>query len=90
MSDRLRALERAVEVALSTGVVLSGLLLVAGLLLGRTEPLRWGILLLMGTPVVRVVVVTVGLLYDRDWTFGLVSFFVLAVLGSGIWVAFRP
>ena len=89
MSEGLRALERAIEVALTAGVALSGLLLVAGLLLGAPEPLRWGVLLLMATPVVRVVVVTLGLLYARDWTFGLLSFFVLAVLGSGIWVGLR-
>ena len=89
MSEGLRALERAIEVALTTGVAVSGLLLVAGLLLGTPEPLRWGILLLMATPVVRVVIVTLGLLYERDWTFGLLSFFVLAVLGSGIWVGLR-
>jgi hypothetical protein len=43
----------------------------------------------MLTPVARVAVVTVGLALERDWTFTLVSFFVLAVLASGIWVAAR-
>ena len=49
--------------------------------------LRWGIVLLMLTPVARVAVVTVGLALERDWTFTLVSLFVLAVLAAGIWVA---
>lgn len=89
MSDRVRALERAIEVALTGGVGIAGLLLVAGLLLGASEPLRWGILLLMATPVVRVTVMTVGLLSQRDWRFGLVSLFVLGVLASGIWVGLR-
>ena len=43
----------------------------------------------MLTPVARVAVVTVGLALERDWTFTLVSLFVLAVLASGIWVAVR-
>jgi uncharacterized membrane protein len=89
VSDRVRALERAIEVALTGGVGIAGLLLVAGLLLGASEPLRWGILLLMATPVVRVTVMTVGLLSQRDWRFGLVSLFVLGVLASGIWVGLR-
>jgi hypothetical protein len=33
--------------------------------------------------------VTVGLALERDWTFTLVSLFVLMVLASGIWVAVR-
>ena len=38
-------------------------------------------------PVARVAVVTVGLAIERDWTFTIVSFVVLAILASGIWVA---
>jgi len=41
----------------------------------------------MLTPVARVAVVTVGLALERDWTFTLVSLFVLAVLAAGIWMA---
>jgi uncharacterized membrane protein len=86
---RLAYLENAIEIALTAGLGLSTVLLVAGLLLGATWPLRWGIILLMLTPVARVTVVTVGLAIERDWTFTLVSLFVLAVLASGIWVAVR-
>jgi uncharacterized membrane protein len=83
----LGALEDLIEVALKSGLAISTALLVVGLVLGTPGPLRWGILLLMLTPVARVAVVTVGLVVERDWTFALVSLFVLMVLLSGIWVA---
>ena len=83
----LGALENVIEAGLKGGLVVSTALLVVGLVLGTPGPLRWGILLLMLTPVARVAVVTVGLALERDWTFALVSLFVLMVLLSGIWVA---
>lgn len=82
-------LERAIEVALTIGVVASGVLLLTGLLLGATAPLKWGIELLMLTPVARIVVVTLGLFLRRDWTFALVSLWVLGVILSGMYVAAR-
>jgi uncharacterized membrane protein len=84
-----RRLERVIEVGLSAGVLVSGLLLVAGLVLGATGLLWWGVLLLILTPVVRVVVVTVGLILDHDWLFSAVSLFVLSVLLSSLYVAGR-
>jgi uncharacterized membrane protein len=82
-------IEKAVEVVLSAGVIVSSLLLVGGLAWHDAGLLRWGILLLMLTPVARVVVVTVGLVHERDWLFALVSLWILVVLGSGLWVAMR-
>ena len=89
MSSRTRTLERIVEAALTAGVAVSGLLLVAGLVLGSTAPLWWGVLLLILTPVVRVLVVTVGLILDHDWLFAGVSLFVLGVLLSSVYVSAR-
>jgi uncharacterized membrane protein len=80
-------LDRVVEVVLTTGVLASGGLLLAGLALGRTPLLHWGIVLLMLTPVARVVVVTLGLALERDWLFTLISLWILAVLASSIYVA---
>lgn len=82
-------MERAVEVALTAGVAVSGLLLVAGLLLGTTAPMWWGVLLLIATPVLRVLVVTIGLVLDHDWLFVGVSLFVLGVLLSSAYVSGR-
>lgn len=89
MSSRIRTLERIVEAALTAGVAGSGLLLVAGLVLGSAAPLWWGVLLLILTPVVRVLVVTVGLILDHDWLFASVSLFVLGVLLSSVYVSGR-
>lgn len=88
-TGRVEHLEVVIERALTAGLAISSVLLVAGLVLGADGPLRWGILLLMFTPVARVAVVTVGLALERDWTFTLVSLFVLGVLLSGIWVGVR-
>lgn len=84
-----RGLERAVEAALSLGLGASTLLLLAGLALGVESPLRLGIVVLMFTPVVRVVVVTMGLFHEGDWPFALISLAVLAILVSGMAVAAR-
>lgn len=89
MSSHARTLERIVEVALTAGVLVSGLLLVIGLVLGSPRPMWWGVLLLIATPVLRVVVVTVGLVLDHDWPFTAVSLFVLCVLLSSIYVSGR-
>jgi len=87
VTGRVEYLEDVIEKALMLGLALSTGLLLVGLILGMPGPLRWGIVLLMLTPVARVAVVTVGLALERDWTFTLVSLFVLAVLAFGIWVA---
>ena len=83
------ALEERIELALKAGLALSTLLLVGGLVFGSDALLRFGLLLLMATPVVRVVVVTGAMALERDWLFALISSFVLAVLLGGIWVAMR-
>jgi uncharacterized membrane protein len=87
MSSATSALDRTIEVVLMGGLAVSAALLVAGLALGRADFLRWGILVLMTTPVARVVVVTIGMLRERDWLFAAVSLWILAVLGSSVYVA---
>jgi uncharacterized membrane protein len=82
-------IERAIETALSGGVLVSGFLLLAGLATGRPGLLRSGVVLLMLTPVARVLMMTVGLFHERDYVFGALSLWVLAVLASGIWVSVR-
>ena len=90
MNEPRGGLERASEAVLTGGIVLGGALLVGGLLTGGLPVLRVGTVFLMFTPVARVMVVTVGLILERDWLFAAVSFFVLSVLASGIAVAFHP
>ena len=83
-------LDRSVEIVLTAGLVASGLLLLFGLANGSDPALRLGTLLLMLTPVARVVVVTVGMLARREWAFGLISLWVLGVLATSMAVAFHP
>jgi len=82
-------LERTIETALTAGLTASATLLFIGLVARWPAGLRFGILLLMLTPVVRVVVLTLGLLLRRDWLFGALSLVVLCVLLSGIAVSLR-
>jgi uncharacterized membrane protein len=89
VTGKLEDIEGPIELALKAGLGLSTVLLALGLVLGSPSLLRWGVLLLMLTPVARVAVVTVGLAFDRDWTFAMVSLFVLGVLAAGIWMAVR-
>jgi uncharacterized membrane protein len=82
-------LERAVELALSVGVAASALLLLAGLFAGNPTLLKAGVLLLMCTPVARVLVLTAGLFLEGDRRFGLVSLTVLAILTTSAALALR-
>jgi uncharacterized membrane protein len=79
-----------VEAVLTAGLLAASVLMLWGLAAARGGALRAGIVILLFTPVARVVLVTAGLLRDRDYLFGAISAFVLAVLASSIWVAFRP
>jgi uncharacterized membrane protein len=87
MSSTTSALDRTIEVVLMGGLLIAAALLVGGLLLDRAAFLRWGILVLMTTPVARVVVVTIGMLREKDWLFAAVSLWILAVLASSAYVA---
>jgi uncharacterized membrane protein len=82
--------ERAIEVVLTAGLLLSALLLLFGLAGGGETALRAGLALLWLTPCARVVVLTVGLALERDATFAALSAGILLVLLSSVWVAFRP
>jgi len=82
-------LDRAIEVTLTSGLAASALLLVLGLPLGRQDLLRWGILLLMLTPVARVVIVTIGLFARRDVVFAGISLWILVILMTSVSVALR-
>jgi hypothetical protein len=90
MNDRLLQLERVVEIALTGGLTLASVLLLAGLGGHREAALRAGIIILMGTPVIRVLIITGGLLRQRDWAFAVASFFVLSVLATGAFLSLRP
>jgi uncharacterized membrane protein len=80
-------LERAIEAALTLGVLASGALLITGLASGRADLLRAGVIVLMLTPVARVAVLTLGLVLRRDWVFVALSLWILGVLLSSLRLA---
>lgn len=87
MRGTATALDRAIEVVLTAGLLLSAALLLGGLASEHAGLLRAGIVLLMLTPVARALIVTVALLLERDWLFALISLWILGVLASSLHVA---
>jgi uncharacterized membrane protein len=80
-------LERVIGGVLRGGVIASSVSLTVGLLLslGGIEPaasilLNAGIIILLATPVSRVIVSTVEYVAERDWTFATLTFVVLLEL----------
>ena len=86
MSDQSQ-LDEVIEAVLTGGLAISSALLLAGLLLARPGLLTAGIVLLLLTPVARVVVVTIDLVRRRDWVFAATSAWILGVLIFSLFVA---
>ena len=86
MSDQSQ-LDEVIEAVLTGGLAISSVLLLAGLLLARPGLLTAGIVLLLLTPVARVVVVTIDLVRRRDWVFAATSAWILGVLLFSLFVA---
>jgi uncharacterized membrane protein len=85
----LSRLEKAIEAALGAGLLVSGTLLVFGLATGHDAVLHRGIVLLLWTPVLRVIVVAAGMLYRREWVFAAIALWILLVIGSGALLSLR-
>jgi len=79
-------LENTIGLVLRAGVVASSIALAAGLALelmdvpGAPRLLNAGIVMLLATPVARVVVSIVEYIRERDWTFATLTAIVLAEL----------
>ena len=81
-------LERSIGVVLRAGVIASSVSLTVGLLLQLATGggavagllLNAGIVVLLATPVARVVVSTVQYVSERDWRFATLTFIVLLEL----------
>jgi uncharacterized membrane protein len=80
-------MEISIEVALAGGILLSAALMAWGLAAPSAAALRWGLLLLMVTPVARVVIMVIGLFEQRDLLFGVLSLVILSVLASSFYTA---
>jgi uncharacterized membrane protein len=82
--------DRVVALVLRVGAFGCFFIMVAGLLIGLFIPgrvplgiERAGVLLMLATPVVRVLVAGVLFLREKDWKYGAISFGVLAILLLG-------
>jgi uncharacterized membrane protein len=81
-------LERLIGIVLRGGVIVSSACLAAGLLLSLVTGdggvagflLNAGIIVLLATPLARVVVSTVQYVSERDWRFATLTFVVLLEL----------
>jgi uncharacterized membrane protein len=81
-------LEQSIGFVLRAGVIVSSVSLTAGLLLSLTVSggaiaavlLNAGIIVLLATPLARVVVSTVEYVRERDWPFATLTFIVLLEL----------
>jgi len=89
-------LERSVAFVLRAGVMLSTMCFAAGVLLALAGSgavadrlLQVGIVVLLATPVARVIVSTVEYAQQRDWTFTALTLIVLIELMAGALVALR-
>jgi uncharacterized membrane protein len=85
--SREPGLDRIVALVLRVGAFGSFFIMLAGLLVGlfvqghlATRLERAGVLLMLGTPVVRVVVAGILFLREKDWKYGAISFGVLTIL----------
>ncbi len=87
-------LERAIGRVLRLGVLTATVCLAAGLLLALTGMptfpdvlLRAGLMLLLATPVARVIVSVVDYLREHDWLFVTLTVIVLLQLAASVVVA---
>lgn len=85
--ERNHATDRAVSWTLRMGAVGSFALIVLGLLLGAVQPeatalavVKAGTLLLLATPVLRIVVSLFAFARKKEWKYVLISMGVLAIV----------
>jgi uncharacterized membrane protein len=85
--EQAAQLERLIGIVLRGGVTLSSVCLAVGLLLTlagggavASFVINTGIIVLLATPVSRVIVSTVEYVLERDWTFATLTFIVLLEL----------
>jgi uncharacterized membrane protein len=84
------AFDRVVALVLRVGAFGCFFIMLAGLLVGvflpgpiAQEIERAGVLLMLATPVVRVLVAGILFLREKDWKYGAISFGVLTILMLG-------
>lgn len=96
-AERLARLERHLGLLLITGVMLSAVALALGLLVLVLAPaspsaprlLAAGLMILMATPMLRVVLSIVEYIRMREWSFVATTVVVLTQLAIGVFYALR-
>jgi uncharacterized membrane protein len=93
-TGEITRLERTIGAVLRVGVTASSICLGAGLALTLTGAgllanrlMRFGIVVLLGTPVARVMVSVAEYALQRDWTFTILTLIVLIELTIGAFAA---
>ena len=79
------AADRAVALTLKIGAYLAFALIVAGMLLQPVLPAgrriaSAGLLVLLATPLVRIVVAGAQFVHERDWKYAVISLVVLGIM----------
>jgi uncharacterized membrane protein len=90
-------LEVLVGRVLRTGAIASATMLAAGLLLQNAAPassvgvslIQVGLIILMATPVARVVTSVIQYIAERDWVFVGLTMSVLIILLGSLWFGIR-
>jgi uncharacterized membrane protein len=95
-TGEITRLERTIGAVLRVGVAASSICLGAGLALTLTGAgalanllMRFGIIVLLGTPVARVMVSVAEYALQRDWTFTVLTLIVLIELTVGAFAALQ-
>lgn len=81
--------ERVLQVVYTGALLVAGPLLLAGLLLHRTQLLQAGVLTVMVTPLAGAVILAAAMAIARDWRFTAVALLVLGILASSLYAAAR-
>jgi uncharacterized membrane protein len=77
-------IERILGSLLRAGVISAAGVVIVGGALSEPDIIRFGLLLLVGTPVVRVVFSVIAFALERDWLYVWITLIVLAVLAYGL------
>lgn len=77
-------MELILSTLLRAGVILAAGVVIAGVALSRPPVIQWGLILLIATPVARVVLSVVSFAIERDWLYVSITLVVLAVLAYGL------
>ena len=77
-------IERTLGTLLRAGVILAAMVVIAGGIMAQPEVIRYGLLVLIATPVARVGFSAVAFALERDWLYVAIAGAVLVVLAYSL------